>query len=367
LENGLTHMNGVNERFGACCTARDLALRACMAVVFLCAVGLLSACETKKLAVVEMPVEGTRQRVDLSDLPIRDSYGTGDHIQKTGGLIDMARIISTEDVQVFPLDGATPDPMAGNERRRTVFENTTSGGYTVLNQDVLVFPLEDGERPSYLPDFIWPKQNFSQRTPFEANDMSQSANGAPQAMSGYPTNPMTDGPLPGKSFDRPATGLPPIADQPRLSLPAPTAYKDQSPSPFNDAGNIKAHLTPPDSGPHLTAPQAPVAYSGMTTTPVLAGPSLSAVGTSVPDYVNLSDRAGAKSSDMPMKPAEPVALYRRQGASISAPQPQTLHAQPVVPPYPTSPAPVAAPMTQGGTQGETTSTTSPRKGMLTGY
>lgn len=96
---------------------------------------------------VELPKNASASRYDLA-------YGTT-HL----GDVDMATIMSNENVIVYPVDGDTNSNRREFPEYRSIIENTTAGGYTVFDQSVTVYPVEGGAvpRPSYLPEYSVPK------------------------------------------------------------------------------------------------------------------------------------------------------------------------------------------------------------------
>jgi hypothetical protein len=75
------------------------------------------------------------------------------------GELDMAAIMSNENVIVFPIDGTVDARRTEFPEYRGVMENTTAGGYTVFDPSVTVYAVEGGsvQRPSYLPEYSVPK------------------------------------------------------------------------------------------------------------------------------------------------------------------------------------------------------------------
>lgn len=378
---------------------------------------LLSACASPQPQPVVMQVEGTQKSSNLSDMPMHDGYAQSKSVRTTAGLVDIANVPSSKDVQIFALDGPVSDTFGEVRHRRSVFENTTSGGYTVLEPDVMVFPLEDAPMPDYLAPLAAAASasgtmtgpgGIGSVTPDMSNFEtvvvgSQIPTTKPDPMA--VPHPVT-GLIPPAGFDRAATGLPPINEGPQLSLPAPTAYKAAPESPFDPDGAFKPNLSesqrhtlqlPPSYADHGVPAPIP---GGMTTTPVMAGPSMPAqamatpvtgqMPQAVPAYNPLASRAGTTSLGSDFKSAEPASLYRGATAPVPASPAPAASAVPYdqIPPAPNAgavsgvptqlgaPAPQAtaqvtpqaagaAAVDSGAQSG--TATSSPRRGMLTGY
>lgn len=84
----------------------------------------------------------------------------GQMIGITGGIIDgnmqtMPIITNDPRVSVYPLDGPVQNPLSV-ERYTSVVENTTSGGYTVFDESVKVYPLPGSEVPAFVPPHAVP-------------------------------------------------------------------------------------------------------------------------------------------------------------------------------------------------------------------
>lgn len=318
-------------------------------LVVLVALGI-SGCQATKRTDAPAPVMSVTTQsaplpLNFSQRHMHSGYAQSPSMVATVGMIDTPSILSTDGVQVFPLDGAISNPFNGT-RPRTVAENTTSGGYPVLDKNVTVFPLEGDTRPQYLSDFVWPSQTFSQRQPFEQRT---------QAMTQQDIE---------NGFARPASNLPPIVEAPKLSMPAPSQYQQDKPSPFTPEGAFKPVLVKPKVAMTSYSDDADKAFSprrgGIITgydsdndresyvdapmdgfeeeqviESVVARPPAPSYDDMVSGHVAeveetpravvqkktyqaLSQRAGRRSANPNLKDKEPVALYRSNRGGTSA-------------------------------------------------
>ena len=74
--------------------------------------------------------------------------------------IDTAAIFSNPNVTIFPLDGSISAHESRLNQYRGVLNNTTAGGYTVFDESVTVYAIDNTmgmTRPSYLPEYSVPK------------------------------------------------------------------------------------------------------------------------------------------------------------------------------------------------------------------
>lgn len=191
-------------------------------------VALLSACAQPKKEPVAVTVE--HSPFNTGSAMIYDGRGMSDTMIGTNVSGTLSTIASSSDVQVFPLEGETANPFAGTRKRRTILENTTSGGYTVLDKNVMVYPLDDSRRPSYLPQFEGPHSNVIQ------NDIGNEAPliGTPVDGYGAPGSVVAaNNSINRQSAFNSVDDLPKLNIPPKLNMPAPSALKAPSPSPFD--------------------------------------------------------------------------------------------------------------------------------------
>lgn len=92
---------------------------------------------------VDQPTNKASEMVDLTrQTPLMQGQG----MQKTHSMIDMAHMAMGDSVSLFPLDGPVVNPFANRtpgQRNGYAPSTTTSGGYPVRDNSVVVFPLDD--------------------------------------------------------------------------------------------------------------------------------------------------------------------------------------------------------------------------------
>lgn len=71
---------------------------------------------------------------------------------------------SDTSVKIYPLDGAVVNT-ADAGSARSVLDNTTSGGYTVFDPSVTVYPLPGADAPAYIADYAVPPYGVVQQAP----------------------------------------------------------------------------------------------------------------------------------------------------------------------------------------------------------
>lgn len=80
-------------------------------------------------------------------------------IEITGGISttmkDEPIVVNDPNVQVYSTEGPAQNPLLA-ERMHSVLDNTTSGGYTVFDNSVTVYPLPGDDVPGYLPSYAVP-------------------------------------------------------------------------------------------------------------------------------------------------------------------------------------------------------------------
>lgn len=173
-------------------------------IVFcLCAVTALSACETMNKPqkqttsapeIVELPQNPTKSRYDLPPGMITNDMET-------------ASLMSNPNVIVFPVDGDISHERRTFPEYRGVIENTTAGGYTVMDPSVTVFAVDDvGTRPEYLPEYSVPRY-AEQLYP------QQMAAYTPQPM--LPAQTVTAAPVP--------LSMEPVVMEPMETFPQPVS------------------------------------------------------------------------------------------------------------------------------------------------
>jgi hypothetical protein len=73
----------------------------------------------------------------------------------TTSMVDTPIVPVNPNVTVYPLDGPVQNPLSV-ERTHSVLENTTSGGYTVFDESVTVYPLPGDDVPAFMPPYAVP-------------------------------------------------------------------------------------------------------------------------------------------------------------------------------------------------------------------
>jgi hypothetical protein len=276
----------LNNIFGV--TSKRISKNTALMLVF--AVGL-GACQHQQKA----PVVQKEQKSPFetgSAMLAEPTYGIGP--LPTTGMIDVSRIASTEDIQVFPLEGAVADPFAGSKRHRSILENTTTGGYTVLTPGVQVFPL-DGKEQSFIP--VEPALYTSQNNVpviTQNNNIAQTTMIGEDSANIGQTQGMT-------MFGAASSDLPPIIAAPQLTMPAPSAMKPSLKSPF--AGGMQSLTGYPEGD------AAPITLSQKQER-----------AETVQRYQSLAERSGSSVTNMPISQQEPLALHQRWSTNTTSDQ-----------------------------------------------
>jgi len=95
------------------------------------------------------------------ELPQKSTYSQYElpHNMMAGNTMNMASIMSNENVIVYPVDGNIDVQRMEFPEYRGTMENTTASGYTVFDPSVTVYAVEGDvvQRPSYLPEYSVPK------------------------------------------------------------------------------------------------------------------------------------------------------------------------------------------------------------------
>lgn len=172
-----------------------------------------------------------------------------------------ADIPQQHNVQTFETSGAFRNPLAPT-RPQGVLENTTTGGYTVFDESVTVYPLPGETAPGFLPAYAVPPLKEQYGTPQEAPQLREPG------MVGRPIGLASAGMLPPVKNIEVAEADPfakaPVSGQVRrpLTLTAPEPVTMQPPvsamagprSPFAATGDDMS-ASPYD----MSAAPAPVA------------------------------------------------------------------------------------------------------------
>lgn len=308
---------------------------------------LLSACAQTQKAPVTMSVENAPFATGRA--MINDGQGISPALMATNNTGTLSTIASTSEVQVFPLEGDTPNPFAGSRKHRTVFENTTSGGYTVLDKNVMVYPLDNTKRPSYLPQFEGAHSNVIQQ---DIGSNTAPLIGTPIDGFGAPGSSVAaNNSLDRQSVFKTANDLPPLNMPPKLKMPAPSALKAPTPSPFDAIaqgplvieGNPNHNMPVTDVTPNIPGvtplgaqvgvvikPGSLTGYETADVVPMGAGltgyqeklPTTLAAENKrekeVKKYTSLAQRAGTRMSDVNLSSQEPIAMRKRWSAPSSA-------------------------------------------------
>lgn len=170
-------------------------------------------------------------------------------------------------VAVYDLGGPMVNPLVTN-RTHSVLDNTTSGGYTVFDDSVTVYPLPGESAPAYMPTYAVPPLQAQYKP--QAPMVGQQPMGLASAGMLPPVknvdvgeaDPYAKPPVPG-AVRKPLTLT---APQP-LTLQAPSAARPPMASPFQGGSLTAAEPTP-------TPPQATTSASmteGRKSGPMLTG------------------------------------------------------------------------------------------------
>jgi len=162
----------------------------------------------------------------------------GKSIEITGGtsttMSNEPIVPSDPNVQVFPTEGTYKNPLSG-KAGHGVLDNTTSGGYTVFDESVTVYPLPGENAPAYVPSYAVPPFAMMER-----DDVSRAGQTAGMASaSALPPVPNVDVTSADPYSKPPTSG----AMRQPLMLTAPEPLKMQplaqaraaAPSPFQPA------------------------------------------------------------------------------------------------------------------------------------
>ena len=156
-------------------------------------------------------------------------------------------------VSVYKTDGPLINPL-NEDRTHSVLENTTSGGYTVFDESVRVYPLPGNDTPDYLPTYAVPplEGQYAQKQPKQGigEPMGLASAGILPPVQNVEVRSVPRKPM-SLTAPEPLTMQPPVADT------APPMK-----SPFDGAGNVK------------TKPRAPSMLTGIDNAPMPQGAAI---------------------------------------------------------------------------------------------
>lgn len=148
-------------------------------------------------------------------------------------------------VQVFPLDGPVINPLALDQTRSQV-DNTTSGGFTVFDDSVTVYPVDTDTTPTYMPNYAVPPLAVN------ATPRAKTTIGKPLAETPVMPDPLDTA----------------LAENPRAVMRQPLAG-GLTPMPGEVTGTTLAGAATPATAARVTASAFPTA--GARSMPILTG------------------------------------------------------------------------------------------------
>lgn len=102
-----------------------------------------------------------RQQGQTVELPQRPTLSRYELPHNLAGkqAVETAHMFSNQNVIVYPLDGSIAEQRQQFPQYRGVMENTTASGYTVFDESVTVYAVEENgnQPPSYLPEYSVPR------------------------------------------------------------------------------------------------------------------------------------------------------------------------------------------------------------------